>query len=154
MIAGDIKSFWKNVQINKPILSIDYGLKKVGFGISNPQFTISLPLKMEILVGDQQKITAILKLITEKEISGLVIGMPFNTNGTVGEQANEVMRFANLLATKIDIPIFMQDERFSSKTADNMLKTFGMKRKERNNKDDAVSASLILESVLSSRNYI
>lgn len=90
-------------------------------------------------------------MLQEKNISAIVIGLPINMDGTKSEQTILTEKFAEKLEKRSNLPIFLQDERLTSKAADNLLKGFGLKRKDRNNQDDLAAASLILETVLNSR---
>ena len=58
--------------------------------------------------------------------------------------------FVNKLAKETNLPIYLQDERLTSRAADNMLKNMGFNRRQRNQRDDMAAASLILETVLES----
>ena len=71
-------------------------------------------------------------------------------NGTKSEQTLIVENFANKLTKRTELPIFFQDERLTSKAANNLLKDFGLKRKNRNSIDDLAAASMILETALTS----
>ncbi|MCC8468214.1 MAG: Holliday junction resolvase RuvX, partial [Rickettsia endosymbiont of Eriopis connexa] len=84
------------------------------------------------------------------KVCGVVVGLPIDMNGAVTEQTNIVMKFAEELTKSINLPIYLQDERLTTKAANNFLKSFGVKRKDRNNNDDALAASMILETVLDS----
>ena len=71
-------------------------------------------------------------------------------DGSQSSQTEIVLKFVAKLAARTNIPIFLQDERMTSKAADNFLKLLGSNRKKRNDSDDAVAAALILETVLQS----
>jgi putative Holliday junction resolvase len=72
-------------------------------------------------------------------------------DGTKSEQTTIVEKFAEKLEKRTNLPIFFQDERLTSRAADNLLKSFGIKRKNRNESDDLTAASMILETTLKSR---
>ncbi|MCZ6896410.1 MAG: Holliday junction resolvase RuvX, partial [Rickettsia endosymbiont of Ixodes ricinus] len=88
--------------------------------------------------------------IEKYKVSGVVIGLPQNMSGAVTEQTDIVISLVAELKKSINLPIYLQDERLTTKAANNFLKSFGVKRKDRNNNDDAVAASMILETVLDS----
>ena len=71
-------------------------------------------------------------------------------DGTSSSQAKIVTSFVNKLAKETNLPIYLQDERLTSRAADNMLKNMGFNRRQRNERDDMAAASLILETVLES----
>ncbi len=150
MITSNLLEFYQILKINQPIIAIDHGIKKLGIAISNNEKTIALPLVVMRHIEDKHKIQDIMDLILKYSATGIVIGLPINMNGTTSTQSIIVEKFARSLERLTDLPIFLQDERMSSKAADNFLKSFGVKRKNRNENDDAVAASMILETVLES----
>ena len=150
MIVNNLQEFYKLLLPNTPLISIDYGSKKLGIAMSNQERTIAMPLNTITETNKKIIITSLLCIAEKYKACGIVIGLPINMNGMPTEQTNIVMKFAEELAKSINLPIFMQDERLTTKAADNFLKSFGVKRKDRNNNDDAVAASMILETVLDS----
>ena len=72
-------------------------------------------------------------------------------DGTKSDQTIIVEKFAEKLEKRTNLPIFFQDERLTSRAADNLLKSFGIKRKNRNENDDLAAASMILETTLNAR---
>ena len=92
----------------------------------------------------------IIDFIVKNNICAIVVGLPVNMDGTSSSQAKIVTSFVNKLAKETNLPIYLQDERLTSKAADNMLKDMGFNRRQRNERDDMAAASLILETVLES----
>ena len=150
MIINSLQEFCQFFQKGKPIISIDYGLKKLGLAISTPNHHLPMPLKIIEHESDKKKITDILCILKENNICAIVLGLPINMNGTKSEQTLIVENFANKLTKRTELPIFFQDERLTSKAANNLLKDFGLKRKNRNSIDDLAAASMILETALTS----
>ena len=83
-------------------------------------------------------------------ICAIVVGLPVNMDGTNSEQTKIVVNFVNKLAKKTNLPIYLQDERLTSKAADSLLRNMGFNRKQRNERDDMAAASMILETTLES----
>ena len=148
MIISTLEEFCKYFSVGKSIISLDYGAKKIGMAISSPDHKMSLPFKMIINDEKNTSINEILTIITNKEICAIVIGLPLNMDGSPSSQTSVAINFAEKIAAKTMVPIFMQDERLTSKAADSLLKSFGLTRKQRNNNDDLIAASLILETTL------
>ena len=71
-------------------------------------------------------------------------------DGTESEQTKIVINFVGKLAKKTNLPIYLQDERLTSKAADSLLRNMGFNRKQRNERDDMAAASMILETTLES----
>ncbi|MGV2432501.1 MAG UNVERIFIED_CONTAM: Holliday junction resolvase RuvX [Rickettsiaceae bacterium] len=150
MIISSLQEFYKLLKPNSPIISIDYGAKKIGVAISDPDKKIAMPLEVKIIQNTKEKIDYILSLVKKYNASGIVIGLPVNMDGTSSDQSKIIENFVETLSPEINIPIFLQDERLSTSAAHSMLKSFGMKRKDRDEVDDKVAASFILETVLHS----
>ena len=148
MISHTLEEFCKNLAPGQRLIAIDYGSKKLGVAISDPSLCMSLPMKEIIEPNNERKIAHIIRISKENAAGGIVIGLPINMDGTRSEQTEIVQKFAHKLALKTDLSIFLQDERMTTKAADNLLKTLGLKRKERNTRDDSIAACLILDTVL------
>ncbi|MFK8040684.1 MAG: Holliday junction resolvase RuvX [Rickettsiaceae bacterium] len=149
MTIHNLQDFFEIIDQNKPILGIDYGKKKIGFAISNSCKTIAMPLKIISNKSNQYVIDIIESLIVQYHICAVVIGLPLSLDGSSNDQTRFTEAFAQGLSTICDISIYMQDERFTSKAADNMLKAIDIKRKVRNSIDDSVAACVILNNLLS-----
>lgn len=150
MIVNSVQEFCKFLYKGKPIISVDYGQKKIGIAVSDQNHNIAMPLCLINYEPEKKKIKQIVDLIKKHNICGIVLGMPINMDGTKSNQTLLTEKFAEKLSTHTNIPIFMQDERLTSKAADSLLKHFDLKRKKRNEKDDMVAASMILETTLES----
>jgi putative Holliday junction resolvase len=155
IVTTNINDFFFLKKDNHQLLSIDYGRKKLGIAITNVAHSFALPLKVCLCKkcentpeAFEEKACAITRYVAMHKIWGIVIGFPINMDGTEGPAALEVKNFAEFLASKLNLPIFLQDERLTSMEADSLLKEAGFSRKERNERDDMISAALIAESLL------
>lgn len=145
MITSDIQEFCQSLVNSGVILGIDFGTKKLGIAISNPERTMSLPIKIiphEMLLIEE--------VIKQYNPCGVVIGLPVNMDGSLGAQADLVKGFAQKVAARINLPIFLQDERLTTRAAGNALRIMGLNRKQRDERDDQVAAAMILETTLGS----
>lgn len=150
MIKESLQDFYANLEANMPILGIDYGKRKLGFAISDPSQNISVPLEIASFDKEDQKIAYIISMIEKHKICGIVIGKPVNMDGTASEGSRLIQKFAHFLADSCKLPIFLQDERLTTRAAHSLLKSAGINRKDRDELDDQISASLILETVIDS----
>lgn len=140
------------------ILSIDYGLARLGLALSDERKIIASPL--DTLQAQKKISQTVSKLCQEIErlqkehrclIQEIVVGIPLRMNGGMGMMADEVKHFVELLKAKLSIPIITWDERLSSVQADRSLKEGGMNRKKRSQVVDKVTAAIILQSYLDSK---
>ncbi len=148
MIYSDPQEFYKSLTPGMSILAIDYGAKKIGVAISDPGLSVAMPLSLIEGSDLAKRNEEISKIIFSRKPCAIVLGMPFDSKGNKGPQTEIIEKFAEILFANFSLPIYLQDERSSSREADSILKFMGMKRKERNRKDDPVAASLILETAL------
>ena len=90
------------------------------------------------------------KLVTERNIGKLVLGLPKNMDGTEGPRAAISREFAELLRQETGLEVVLWDERRSSIEAHAILHANGRKEKDHRKNVDAVAASLMLEGYLGS----
>lgn len=148
MIINSVQEFYSFFEKNRPLLGIDYGNKKIGIAISSHDHAIAMPHSIVLAKSEPDKLNKILDIVIKNNICAIVIGLPVYMDGTHSEQTKTTMSFAQKLSEKTKLPVFMQDERLTSRAADNLLKDMGFNRKQRNQRDDLASASLILETTL------
>ena len=134
------------------ILAIDYGDRAVGLAITDELRLTARPLttirrdrkSLQLLVAE------IRRFVVEFDIVELVIGLPLNMDGSVGESAQRVMKLVERLRQEVTIPIHTVDERLTSREADDRLRARGAGRNERRMRSDEYAALIILEDFLAS----
>ena len=88
------------------------------------------------------------KLVSELKINAIVLGFPKNMNNTIGERGEMVLSFKNKLEENINIPIYLEDERLTTRVAENILINADVSRKKRKKVIDKMAATVILQSYL------
>ena len=135
------------------ILAIDYGTKRVGLAVTDPQGIIANVLDT---VPSHEVMIYLQNYIQRENVKCFVLGDPITLNNSVSETNNLVHTFANALKKKFpDIPVHLVDERFTSLIAQRSLIQSGQNRKIRSDKSvlDKVSATLILQSYLEQQQH-
>lgn len=135
------------------LLAIDYGEKRLGLAISDPNQIISKPLKTLILSDSKYIYNELEKIISDYEIQKLIIGLPVGMNGKNTQQTRKVKAFREFLQNKIDIPIILFDERLSSVSAKKSLISQGVKTGHNKSKIDQTAAAIFLQHFLDTLNY-
>lgn len=136
------------------ILGIDYGRKRIGLAISDPLGITAqgLPtLERRDLAGGidmDMDMEALSGIIREREVGEMVVGLPKNMDGTIGESAREVLAFVEVLKERFGLRVHLMDERLSTVRAHRAMKEGGLSRKKRTGKVDMLSAQLILQGYL------
>lgn len=130
------------------MIGIDYGRRRVGVAVSDPLGIFASALE----TVQTAKIIEYLKNYSEKEhVTRFVVGMPVNMDGAPSEAAKDVEVFLKQLAKAFpDIPVTMEDERFTSVLAHRAMIDGGMKASQRRDKNsvDKISAAIILQSYM------
>ena len=126
----------------KNYLGIDYGTSKIGLAISDSDTRVCLPYK---ILSEVNFWESILNIIEENHIDEIVLGVPRNLNNQDTKQTEITMNFFDKLKGEINKPIHLEDERMTSKFANNLKKNIGMKNL---GAEDDSSAALILDSFL------
>ena len=130
------------------IIGIDYGRKRVGVAVSDPLGIFASALE----TVPAAKIIDYLKNYTQNnKVSRFVVGYPMNLNGRPAECAQYVDVFLKQLAKAFpEVPVTLEDERFTSVLAHRAMIDGGMKKQDRMKKEsvDKISAAIILQGYL------
>jgi len=126
------------------LLGIDYGKKRIGLAIADDQMKIASPLETIQNKSKSQVIGKITEICYNEKVRKVIIGMPKHLSGARHELENEVKRFGSLLEKELKLSITYEDERLTSKVAQEKSKGLS-KTKE---KLDELSAQEILQSYL------
>jgi putative Holliday junction resolvase len=131
------------------ILAIDYGTKRVGLAVTDPMQIIANTLAT---VHSKDVIQYLKDYIAKEEVSCFVIGKPTRHNGDDTDATPHIEKFISLLVKNFPhIKMERADERFTSVIARRSLVEMGLKKKDREKKEnvDQVSAVLILQTYMS-----
>ena len=131
------------------VLGLDLGTKTLGVAVSDKTNTLASPLKTIAFQNYDNLLIELKMIIDEYQITDLVLGLPKNMNNSLGFASSRSMEFYELLKTKFDLNIHLQDERLSTVEAERILINNGnMRREKRKNVIDSVAAMIILENFL------
>lgn len=131
------------------LLGLDLGTKTIGLALSDSMLSVASPLETLRRTKFTADAEALLALIAEREIGGLVLGLPRNMDGSEGPRAQSTRAFANNMAGKTDLPITFWDERLTTAEAERVLiDQADMNRKRRGEVIDKMAASIILQNFL------
>ncbi len=133
------------------ILGIDFGEKRVGLALSDRLNLIASPYKTIQYASENDLLNKIKKIVSDKEIGTFVLGLPLNMKGQDSNQTKKVRSFKKLL-TMLELPIFYEDERFSSVLAKNSLVLQNVKTGHNKSEIDKTAAAIILQQYLD-RNF-
>ena len=128
-------------------LGIDYGEKRVGLALSDKSSLIASPYITLQYSSEDDLISKIKNIVSDKEIKIFVIGLPLNMKGNDSAQTKKVRKFKKLLSG-LEFPIIYEDERFSSTIAKNSLVLQNVKTGHNKSEVDRTAAAIILQQYL------
>lgn len=131
-------------------LGIDYGERRIGLSFGD-DLGVALPLPALTDVSVDQRLEGMIDVIKKREITDLVVGYPYNMDGSIGFKAQEVDRFIEKLESLFKLPIHRIDERLTSEEASKHLKKGRDDELRRSGKIDSMAACLILQDFLNQR---
>lgn len=130
-------------------LGLDLGSRTLGVAKSDPSgFIASSYTVIRHNEEYDRLLEEVVKLVQELQIEAIVLGYPKNMNNTVGPKGELSEQFQKKLEERLDIPVYLQDERLTTKSATDMLIGGNVSRKDRKKVVDAVAATIILQSYL------
>jgi len=134
---------------NTRLLGLDPGAKTIGLAISDPGLTVASPIETIHRRKFRDDAAALIRLIEERGVGGLVIGLPINMDGSEGPRCQSVRQFAANLLERIEIPVVFWDERLSTAAVERFLvEEADMSRKRRGEVIDKMAAAYILQGAL------
>lgn len=133
------------------VLGLDYGSKTVGVAVSDP---LGLTAQGVETVWRKQEnklrrtLARIEEIISEYQVTEIVLGYPKNMNNTVGERAEKSLEFKEMLEKRTGLPVVMWDERLTTMAAGRTLEETGVHKEDRKQYLDQVAAVFILQGYL------
>lgn len=134
------------------LLAFDYGLRRIGVASGSTVTATASPLTTLAAREGQPDWKALDSLLQEWGPDLIVLGLPYNSDGSESTMTLRVREFAAELQSRYDLPVATVDERFTSAEAESMLKNQrqqGLKTRRIKKADvDSLAATLIAESWL------
>ena len=135
------------------ILAIDYGTKRVGIAVTDPEKLVANPLTT---VPTKEIITFLNQYFEDEEVEAIVVGMPRDLFNNDSHSTQAVKQFVKQLKRKFEAyPLHLHDERYTSKMALDAMIRSGSSKKDRRKKEniDKLSATIILQSYMEAQSF-
>jgi putative holliday junction resolvase len=100
------------------VLALDYGRARTGVAVSDPTGELARPLTVVERASSGPGLERLATIVAEEAAEKVVVGLPLTLKGERGEQAEETERFVAALRGRLDVPVELFDERFTSVLAD------------------------------------
>ena len=151
-----------NSGARQSILAVDYGRARIGLALADTETRMPQPLSTMERLNRNEDMRRLRELVREHAVKQIIVGLPLRLDGTRGEMAEEVERFAQRIRKQVGVPVEMVDERLTSWEAERLLeevqgrfiheeKLTGSKKSKHAQAKmsvDAVAAAVILKEYL------
>jgi putative Holliday junction resolvase len=132
------------------VLAVDLGTRRVGLAITDPLRMVASPLEMIPYRSRADLVERLVKLVRDRQVATVVIGLPVGVDGSEGEGCRRSRNLARDLETR-GIEVSLQDERYSSREAEQALRDMGVSAMRSRGRVDPVAAAVILREFLDER---
>ena len=133
------------------VLGLDYGERRIGLALSDPLGIIAKPLTIIDRKKPEDHISEISKIVAEKKITSIVVGLPITLKGHYSKQTEIVLNFIDQLKSDLQIPVVAIDERLSSVAAKKSLRAQSVKTGHEKGRVDETAAAIFLQEYLDSQ---
>lgn len=130
------------------ILAVDWGERRIGLAVSDPQGIIATGLKTLVVRGPADALARVAAIAAEREVGRIVVGLPLLMSGVRGEAAENAQRFADGLAARTGLPVDTYDERLTSALSERRMREVGERPGRARARVDQGAAVALLESFL------
>jgi len=130
-------------------LGLDLGSRTLGMAVSDSLGMFASSYKIVRHEEEYERlIDDVIETVNEKKIEAIVLGLPKNMNNTIGPKGELSFQFKKMLEEKLSIPVYLEDERLTTRQAENILIKNDTSRKKRKKVIDSMAATIILQSYL------
>jgi putative pre-16S rRNA nuclease len=129
-------------------LGIDFGDKRIGLAISDPDGRLAVPLTTLERRNDRSALRQIAEIARQEGVERLVVGEPVDLEGRRGPMAERVRRFAARLTEMTGLPLALVDEALTSVEAARRLRQGGGDPRREPGRVDALAAQILLQDAL------
>ena len=148
MIFEEIEAFAEAIKPHQPLIGLDLGTKTIGIAVSDALHLSATPIETLKRIKFTSDAAHLLKMIAERNIGGIILGLPRNMDGSEGPRCQSTRAFARNFTKLCEVPIGFWDERLSTVAAEKALLEADTSRKRRAEVIDHVAASYILQGAL------
>lgn len=154
MICETIEEFAAALPRTGAIAGLDLGTKTIGVAVSDGLRSVASPLTVIRRVKFTLDAEALLKIVADRALAGLILGLPRNMDGSEGPRAQSTRAFVRNLERLTPLPISYWDERLSTVAAERALLEGDTSRKRRAEVIDQVAAGYILQGALDRLSFL
>jgi putative Holliday junction resolvase len=132
-------------------MGLDLGDKTIGVALSDEYGWTAQGLEVIRRRSESDDLERLARIIDEYGVTEIVVGLPKNMNATIGPRGEMCMAFAETLKEKMNLPVYLWDERLTTMAAERTLLMADVSRKKRKQVIDKMAAAIILQGYLDSK---
>jgi putative holliday junction resolvase len=127
------------------VLALDHGAARCGVAVSDPTGTVATPLAPVERPDTRRGLARVVAVVEETGAERVLVGLPLSLSGGDSDQTRAARAFADRLAARVDVPVELRDERFTTRLAQ---RTGGARP---SSSEDSRAAAVLLEDYLGAR---
>lgn len=147
LITASAADFADALEESGKLAGLDVGTKTIGLAICDAGWHFAGPVETIRRTKFTQDLSALQKFTFKEKISGLVVGLPLNMDGSDSPRTQSIRAFARNLAP-LGLPILLWDERWSTQAVERAMISADVSRAKRAEKVDALAAAHILQGAI------
>ncbi|MBE3637701.1 Holliday junction resolvase RuvX [Mangrovicoccus algicola] len=148
MITDDLAEFAEALPRFGAVAGLDLGTKTIGVAVSDTMRGVASPIETVRRKKFSLDAAALLTILEARQVSGIILGLPRNMDGSEGPRAQSTRAFARNLSALTPLPMGFWDERLSTVAAERALLEADTSRRRRAEVIDHVAAGFILQGAL------
>ena len=133
-------------------MGLDLGERRIGLAVSDAEGKLALPAGHVQRTKLKEDLLKVLEAAQSRGVQGLVVGVPYQPDGTTGQQAKRALGFVKALKRQTPLPVYTVDESFTSVEAEGLMREAGRQPSMDRAAVDEAAAALILRRFLDQRN--
>ena len=130
------------------LMGLDVGTKTIGTALCDAGWTIATPAQLVVRAKFARDAATLRALAGDQRVTGIVIGLPLNLDGTDSPRTQSVRAFARNLEEALGLPILLWDERWSTQAVTRTLIDADASRARRAELVDKMAAAYILQGAI------
>lgn len=135
------------------LLALDLGEKRTGAAVSDEMRLTVRPLPVLHQTNWKELLRSVAEIVRRFDAKALVIGLPLNFDGTEGAAAENARKRARDFELSLNLPVYLQDERLTSRAAEEHLRASGHTERAVRELVDSHSAAIILQDFLEQHSW-
>jgi putative Holliday junction resolvase len=147
-VGDNLAAFLALLPKRGSLLALDLSKRRMGLAGTDVERRLVTPLTTFGRVGSAKDVERLRRVVRERQVAGLVVGLPLNMDGSEGPMAKAARAEAAAFARALDLPTLLQDERLTTFAVEDAIQEGRLPRPRKGQPVDHYAAAVILEDVL------